>query len=270
MEKLGFLSVIHILIDMPPWEWPEDASEAIRMVLCDKKCSGEDRVLAAELAGDNAVMDQKMAKHLLSILKSGDESEELRSTVATSFGAGLEYACLMDFEEEDDALPEEMFAEIQKTLRTLFQDTDTPKLIRRRILEGSVRGPMEWHQAAVKEAYETGDREWQITAVFCMGYLEGFEAHVIESLASDNQEVFYEAVRAAGNLALKDAWPVIEELLEQKDIDKWLLIAAIQAAATINPEEASDRLVEFAESDDEDITDAAEDALTTAGMAQGE
>jgi len=215
-------------------------------------------------------MDNDMAPRLLSVVKDTGESDELRSTAAVSFGAGLEYADIMDFDDygdESEIISEDVFNEIQETFRVLYYDADTPKIVRRRILEGSVRGPLDWHREAVREAYTSDDTEWRITAVFCMGYIKGFEDEILESLKSDNSEISYEAVQAAGNWGLKDAWPYIRELLLTEDIDKWLLIAAIEAAATVNPEESVEILMEFQDDEDEDIADAAEDALTTAGMA---
>lgn len=259
-----------MLKDTPPWEWPEDAGELISKVLSDKNAPADERLLAADLAGDNVVMDNEMAPRLLSIIKDTGESEELRSGAAVSFGPSLEYAEMMEFDDfgdEDDLLSEEVFNEVQEAFRILYYDAGTPKLVRRRILEGSVRGPVEWHKEAVREAYSGDDTEWRITAVFCMGYIKGFESEIMESLESKNPEIFYEAVQSAGNWGLKDAWPCIKELLYKEDIDKWVLIAAIEAAATVNPEESVDILMDFQESEDDDIADAAEDALTTAGMA---
>ena len=264
---------IQILNDTAPWEWPEDAGETISKVLLDKNAPASDRLLAAELAGDIVVMDNDMAPRLLSIVKDTSESEELRSKAAVSFGAGLEYAEMMDFDDyggEGDILTEEIFNEIQETFRNLYYDTNTPKLVRRRILEGSVRAPMDWHKEAVEEAYSNDDIEWRLTAVFCMGYIKGFEDKILESLKSENPDIHYEAVQSTGNWGIKEAWPYIKELLLRQDIDKWLLIAAIQAAATVNPEESVEILMEFEDNEDEDIADAAEDALVNAGMAVDE
>jgi len=264
---------IQILNDTAPWEWPEDAGETISKVLLDKNAPASDRLLAAELAGDIVVMDNDMAPRLLSIVKDTSESEELRSKAAVSFGAGLEYAEMMDFDDyggEGDILTEEIFNEIQETFRNLYYDTNTPKLVRRRILEGSVRAPMDWHKEAVEEAYSNDDIEWRLTAVFCMGYIKGFEDKILESLKSENPDIHYEAVQSTGNWGIKEAWPYIKELLLRQDIDKWLLIAAIQAAATVNPEESVEILMDFEDSEDEDIADAAEDALVNAGMAVDE
>ncbi len=259
-----------MLKNSPPWEWPQEAAEIILKVLEDKNAPADDRSLAAEMAGENVVMDNDMAPRLMAVVKDTGESDELRSRAAVSFGAGLEYAEMMDFDDygdEGDIFTEEVFNEIQETFRILYYDADTPKIVRRRILEGSVRGPRDWHKEAIREAYALDDTEWRVTAVFCMGYVKKFEDKILGALETENPEIFYEAVQAAGNWGLKDAWPCIKELLLKEDTDKWLLVAAIEASATVNPEECVDLITEFEDSEDEDIADAVEDALTTAGMA---
>ena len=71
---------------------------------------------------------------------------------------------------------------------------------------------------------------------------------------------------AAGNWGIKEAWPYIEEILTGGDIDKPLLIAAIDASMQINPSESEDILSDLSLSDDEEIAAAAEEALAMAGM----
>ena len=76
------------------------------------------------------------------------------------------------------------FHRIQASMHKLYGDPATPKEVRRRIVEGSVRAPQEWHAEAVRKAYADGDPEWKQTAVFSMGYVPGFNAQILESLNS--------------------------------------------------------------------------------------
>lgn len=267
------MSNIQTLDEFAPWEWPEEAAEIISKVLTDKSATAADRLLAARLAGENVVLNDDMATHLLAIVKDADEPEELRAQAAVSFGAGFEYADIMefdDFSDDDDVLSEDVFNQAQEALRVLYYDDSIPKIVRRRILEGAVRGPRDWHADAIRQAYARDDIEWKVSAVFCMGYSKGFEKEIMEALNSDEHDIFYEAVHSAGLCEMKDAWPYIKDILYDRNIDKWLLVAAIEASATVNPEEAAEILLEFEGSDDDDIAAAAEDALTTAGMIAGD
>lgn len=73
-----------------------------------------------------------------------------------------------------------------------------------------------------------------------------------------------EAVVVAGNWEVDAAWPHIAALLASESTDKRLLLAAIEALATIRPDEAPEILGDLLDSDDEDIVDAAQEALAMA------
>lgn len=254
------------LKDTPPWEWPEDAGEVFLGILRDDEADKSDRFLAAELAGDSTVINDQLADALLSIVRNSDESEKLRGRAAIALGPALEQAHIDEFEEPDDVpISEQIFRKIQETLHKLYMDAEVPKEVRRRILEASVRAPQNWHPDAVRAAYSCGDEDWKLTAVFCMRFVRGFDDQIVESLGSENPDTHYEAVSAAGNWQVDAAWPHIAALVTSEDTEKPLLLAAIEAAAFIRPQEASEILVGLTESEDEDIVEAVYDAMAMAG-----
>ena len=99
-----------------------------------------------------------------------------------------------------------------------------------------------------------------------MRFLSGFDAEILESLESANPDIEYQAVCAAGNWEVAGAWPHISKLLASKKTDKALLLAAIEAVAAIRPEEATEAIGELIDSADEDIVDAAYEAMAMAGV----
>jgi len=255
------------LNNIPPWEWPASAGRQILDTLRINRADASERFLAVELAGDFTVICDELADVLLAIIADSREPDELRGRAAISLGPALETADIEEFEDPEDVpITEAMFYRIQETLYRLYQDEDTPKLVRRRILEASVRAPQDWHQAAVHEAYASDDEEWQLTAVFCMQFIRGFDKQIIESLSSRKPEIFYEAVCAAGNWGIDAAWPQIASLVTTRKTEKGLLLAAIEAAAIIRPGEAAEILGPLLESDDEDIVDAVYEALALTGQ----
>ena len=127
------------------------------------------------------------------------------------------------------------FVKSRNRSEKLYLDNSTPKEVRRRILEASVRAPETWHQDAIRDAYSSGDREWMLTAVFSMRWVRGFEDQILEALKSADPEIQYEAVNAAGNCELDAAWPHIIELLDEAHSPKPLLFAAIEAVGSIRP-----------------------------------
>jgi hypothetical protein len=266
---------LKILLDTPPWEWPGNAAESFHEVLIDRRAKKSDRLIAAELAGDITVINEALADCLLEIVRNPEEPDPLRATAATSLGPVLEQTEIDGFgddpdgfevDPEDRCISEPTFRKIQSKLQQIYFDESTPKLVRRRVLEASVRASADWHQDAIRAAYLSGDRDWVLTAVFAMRWVQGFDDEILEALTSTDPDIHYEAVEAAGNRGVKAAWPHIAALLRNARTRKPLLFAAIGAVANIRPEEAS-ILMELADSDDEEIAEAAEEAIMMANAA---
>jgi HEAT repeat protein len=259
---------LKMLPEIPPWEWPEDTDKMLLEVLVNERASAADRLIAAELAGDIIVMNDEIADALLSIAQSKDHSEELRGRAAISLGPVLELADTDGFDDpEDIPISESAYHKIRDLLYRLYTDASVPKKVRRRILEASVRAPQDWHKGAVRAAYYSDDEDWRLTAVFSMRWIRGFEREILEALESDNQDVHYEAVCAAGNWEIDAAWSHISALVTSPDTEKFLLMAAIEAVADIRPQEAGMILLDLTESEDEDIVEAVHEAIT---MAEGQ
>ena len=253
--------------ETPPWEWTVETGEVLRGILQDLRGPLSDRVDAAELAGELTVMDDEMANLLLSIVSDAGEPEELRARAAISLGPALEEADMDGFDDDltEPSISEEIFERIRATLRKTYEDEGTPKEVRRRVLEASVRASQDWHREAIRAAFSRDDEDWKLTATFCMGRVRGFDAQIMEMLESRNPDIHYEAVRAAGNWELDAAWPHVTALLTETT-EKNLLLAAIEAAGSIRPREVGLVLSELADSEDEDIVEAVTDALL---MAKG-
>ncbi len=255
------------LMDIPPWEWPEDTGKMFLGILGDDQADESDRLLVAELAGDFTVIDDELAEALLSMVRSGDETEEIRGKASISLGPAIEHAATMGFEDADDILLSEgVFLEVQQSLRELFLDADVPQDVRRRILEASVRAPQDWHRDAIRAAYSSDDEGWKLTSVFCMQFVSGFDDQILEALDSNDAGIQYQAVCAAGDWEIEAAWPHIAALVTWDEIDKPLLLAVIEAVASIRPDEAPGILGALADSDDEEIVEAVFEALA---MAEG-
>jgi hypothetical protein len=255
---------LSVLSEIPPWEWPPAAGDALHAALRDPKQPVSDRLIAADLAGDLVVMDDDMARALLSVLRSPDEPEELRAKAAISLGPALEASDIEGFDDDGLSEPpveEATFLAMQETLQRVYSDTGAPTLLRRRAFEASVRAQQDWHAAAIREAYSSTDQEWRLTAVFAMQYVPGFDREILEALENPDAEIRFEAVRAAGAREVKAAWPRIEAILTSPPSDKDLLLAAIEASASIDSGKAGPILAELSDSDDEEIAEAATDAL---------
>ncbi len=256
---------LSLLRNLDSSQWPPGAGQILLDSLRERTVKAEDRFLAAELAGDLVVMNNEIAKALLAIVQNPAEPEALRSRVAIAFGPVLELADTDGF-EDGDAVPitETLFDRINRALRDIYADVRNPKDLRRRALEASVRAPQEWHRAAVLEAYGSRDSDWSLTAVFCMGYVGGFEAQIVEALSSKREDLVHEAIVAADNSGVDGAWPFVARLVSDPNTPKRLLLPAISAVASIRPEEAVDLLEDLTEAKDQEVVDAAEEAIAMA------
>lgn len=264
---------MHMLASLVDWDWPPDASEAILAALRNGETLKTERLLAAELAGEWHVMDDVVAEELLRILGDSEEPEVLRVQAARSLGPAL----ARGWEEEDDEwdqppLSEETLNWAQTSLRRTYSRPDTPGEVRRQILETSVRYPEAWHRGAVRAAYRDGDRLWRITALSCMRYLPGFGDEIVEALGSGDGELQCLAVEAASDQAVGGAWPYVQDLIlsaaggatllpGEPELGRSLLVAAMNAVAVLRPLEAHRTLNGLAQSDDEEIAQAALEVL---------
>lgn len=251
------------------WQWPADAGSSLLEYLRNPKADRSERLAASELAGDLVVMNDEIARALIEIVSSDREPSEIRRAAAISFGPALEEADLeCDLGEIDDelgpAVSPAVFEEVRQRLHRLFLDGSVSKDVRRGILEASVRASEEWHEAAIRQAFESGDRDWLLTGTFCAQFVRGFDREILNALDSDDEDIEREAVRAAGTWGLQRAWRHLASILQQ-GADRELLLAAIEAAPAIDAERAPMLLVELADSpnwaEDEDVQDAIYEAL---------
>jgi hypothetical protein len=261
---------IKSLWDVPSWQWPRNAGNVILETLTDRGADQSDRLAAAELAGDLVVMNDQLAGALLAIVRNGDEPEELRAAAALALGPVLEqaYTELADangFEDAEDVpIAYSTFRNIQDSLRRIYFDEKVAKEVRRRVLEASVRAAQDWHPGAIRAAYSGADQDWILTAVFSMRWIRGFSDQILEALKSANPQIHCEAVHAAGGWELDVAWPHIVTLVNDPATPKPLLLAAIDAVASIRPQEAGPILVDLSDSEDAEIAEAANEAMDMA------
>jgi hypothetical protein len=257
------------LHDIPPWEWPEDTAIQVLETLKKKDASLEDRLLAADLAGNPVISNEEIADALLSILKSTSEKDDLRSTAALSLGIGLEEAALGDFDDPEDPppFPASFVEKVQRAFHDLYLDPGIPADLRRSALEASVKSPQNWHMDAVRKAYAGTDAGWKLTSIFCMSYIQGFEKEILDSLNSKDPDIHFYAIEAAGTWEIGEAWPHIYRLVTSKETEKPILLAAISATASIRPSEIY-ILEHLTESNDEEIAEAAMDAMMEAELAE--
>ena len=214
------------------------------------------------------LMDDTVARRYLDVIE-GDASDGVRADAIVGLGpvieeAGIDY---MDDELEFEESPElgppvsrEMFGTIVATVRRIYEDESQPKLLRRRALEVLVRDPQPWLEGEIRKHLTSADEDWKLTAVFAMGYVNGFEKEITEAVQSAAEPILFEAVRSAGSQEIAATAPRIRELAQSATVDPDTRLAAIEALPFVD-DGAEEILRQLVGSDDEEIAQTAEIAL---------
>ncbi len=213
---------------------------------------------------DEDIIDDAGARRMLDILTDPEAAPERRGQAAIKLGPGLQLCDeRLDWEDITLYFGKATFEEIDQTFRRLYHDASTPKLVRRRILEAAVRAPMDWHEGAVRAAWETDDDDWRQTAVFGMGNHPGFEEQILDILKRDDlsEGVLREAVRAAGGRELGKAEPIVRRVALDESRETYTRQLAIEALIWCGNDRSERALKKLTRHSDSDITDTAEWAL---------
>ncbi|MEO8594706.1 MAG: hypothetical protein ABI759_15420 [Candidatus Solibacter sp.] len=248
-----------------PWQWPSDIAHKFRAVLRDRQAEPAVRLIVADIAGETPDMTPGLASTLLDVAADNSETEELRAKAAIALGPTLELVNWALGDPEDMPVPDKTYVKIARTLERIYANPNDPKLVRRRVLEAAVRGPLEdWHEEAVRTAYASEDIEWKVTAVFCMDYVKGFDQAILESLQSPDEDVLFHALQAAGTWELDAAWPTLLRIAQDESADKKLRMEAMAGLSYVRPAESLEILDGLQAHSDSELAEAAEAAWSEA------
>ncbi len=257
------------LQNTPVWDWPETARDTILRSLVNRSAPLDDRLLAAELAYDVSPDHDDVVSGLTEVVGEAGAPEELRARAALAIGPALETAHQGVASDAGESLSDAAFRKAQKALKRIYDNTSESSEVRRCVFEAMVRAPEDWHKAAIREAYDREGDGWQRSAVFAMRFVPGFKDEILEALESEDEEVLFNAICAAAERDVRDAWPYIEELVGDETTAKEILIAAIDATPMLAPdaEAVNEALEHLLMNDDEEIVEAATEAMSSVGEA---
>ena len=190
-------------------------------------------------------------------IASNDPSTETRAEAISALGFYIYYG-------EMEEISEENLKKIEETLLHITQNDKKAKL-RQRAIEALGFSSREEVPALIKEAWEHDAALWKASAIFAMGrsYDTTWEDAVLEGLVDINETIRLAATRAAGNLSLASARPILLKLLTEEN-DEIVLKAAIWSLTEIGGEDVREYLHALLDKyDDEDKEQIAylEDAL---------
>jgi hypothetical protein len=211
-------------------------------------------------------MDDEIAKAFLDVAVS-DAPEEIRADAIVGLGPIIDEAGMDYSDDEFELGPElgpgitiETFQSLVAGLRGVYDDEAQPKLVRRRAFEVLVRDPQPWQTPAIRKHFQGDDSLWQLTSVFGMGYVGGFDPEIAATVAKAEGPILYEAVRAAGAMDVAEAAERIRQIATDNKADTELRLAAIEALPNVD-DDCDEILETLSASDEEEIAEAAEAAL---------
>lgn len=225
---------------------------------------------------DAGATSDEHARGCLEIARDSDIDAETRGLAVSVLGPGVQLGDeVLDWDDpiEFTYFSQTVWEEVCDALEQIYQDADMPKVVRRRALEVAVRGPgFDWTRDAVRAAWQSKDRDWMLTSVFCMGWVDGFAAELAEAFENPpNEEVLQEAIGVAAQNHDSSFAPVLEKIASGKtDHERDTRLTAIGALATAGPGrlESWQVLDELSRDSDPEIAEEADLALDEYLMLQ--
>lgn len=172
-----------------------------------------------------------------------DPDEQVRTIAAATLG---HYVLMGEWNQ----IPRKPIEVVVNALLALLDNSETAFPVRRAALEslGAASHPRVY--SIVKEAYDSADRELQISAVFAMGRSadRSWVPIIIGEMSSPITEMRLEAARAAGAIGSTDAVAKLARLIWDDDLE--VRLAAVNALGQIGGS-AAQRILEQLTSDPE-------------------
>ncbi len=183
-----------------------------------------------------------------------DEVEAVRIAAAQSLAHFILWG-------ELQKIPPLFFEKAYQFLLTAHRKPAETLEVRRRALESLAYAGQPEVLALIQAAYQDPAEKMRVSALFAMGRSANrrWSEIITPHLESANPAMRYEAVRACGELALREALPELIELIQ--DVDMEIQQTALWAVGQIGGERASRTLQRYQSSENELLQTAAEDAL---------
>jgi HEAT repeat protein len=214
---------------------------------------GEVRARAIRLLVESD--DPKLADKLIDIfLNDADLAPRMEATQLLG-----EFILLGELEK----VKEDQQRKIEDALILVIRSEDNPTL-RKRALESLSFSSRPEIAALIESAFERVDPTWVASALRAMGrsHDERWNENVVSMLLDEDPLIKFAAVEAAGQLIIKEAVPILLQILDDEEEDDDVAAAAIWSLSQIGGDDARIYLVALIEqTEDEDLVEFLEDAL---------
>jgi HEAT repeat protein len=176
------------------------------------------------------------------------------------------------FAGEIEEIPQAKLKKIEEALLAALKNQATPEKVQRAALESLGYSSRDEVPALIKNAFASKDKHWIASALFAMGRSasQDWQPEVLSMLQSNLPLLRMEAARAAGELELSDALPILLEMLDDPDEDaRQASIWSLSQIGGEGAQEALEHLFEEAEAEDEAELELLESALDNLTFTQG-
>lgn len=188
-------------------------------------------------------------------LLEGDAESSVRAAAASCLG---HYVLMAEWGQIQQAVGDRVVS----ALAQQHEAEEMAEEVRRATLEALGNSADPRVRGYIEAAYNHGDDEMQLSAMFAMGRSadSSWTPIIIQEMRSPYAEMREEAARAAGNIGSSDAVDGLIELLEDDELE--VQLAAITALGQIGSDQAHEALEELLEDEDAyELHDAAEEAI---------
>lgn len=192
-----------------------------------------------------------------------DENIAVRAASASALGAFI-------LAGELGELPESETKKAQHAMLDVLEHQSESVDVRRRALEAISNCGHPKVPDLIRRAYADSERRMRVSAIFAMGRTcdTVWREIVLHELGSEDPEMRFEAARAAGELELREAVPVLAPL--GRDSDREIREIAIWSLGEVGGEDAMKvlrKLLRDAErARDSDLVEVIEDAIASASI----
>jgi HEAT repeat protein len=166
------------------------------------------RILAMRLLWE--CEDRKLAPAYLDMLVN-DEDPAVRAGAATALG-------LFVYLGELEQIPAGLHHQVEDALLQVIASGEKV-LVRRRALEALGASSRPEVPPLIEAAYDEHDPDWVVSAMYAIGRSadERWDTQVLTNLRNPNEDIRVEAIRAAGELSLQSARPILLDQLEDEE-----------------------------------------------------
>lgn len=198
---------------------------------------------------------------------TNDVHADVRAHAISALGRYIfegEAATYEGWDHYETRVTREDYERVAEFLLRTAQDTDEALETRRYAIEAlafraddpAVMDLIEW-------AYNHRDRRLRASAIFAMARnADGrWTEYILTEMSSTDPEIQYEAVHAAGQLALPEATETLIRLAQNREVRKSLRLLSIHALGETGDERAYPVLDQLSRSRDRDVREIAREAI---------